>query len=117
MKRKQILEVPSQSKMKVAKTDEIMKTEQEPMTRIANSLNRHFGFKFSDKKAKSNMLKGAAREPFEIAEKQKCSMLSFSVASYLEAVIPTTIAWNSGPRTFEIESSLVMMMQENIWTL
>ena len=40
-------------------------------TQISYSLNRNFGYKLSDKKAKSNLLDSAAREPFEIFERQQ----------------------------------------------
>ena len=50
-------------------------------TKISNSLGRNFGYKLSDKKAKSNLLDSAAREPFEIIERQLCSMLFFRSAS------------------------------------
>ena len=44
------------------------------------SLAQYFAYELSDKKAKANLVKNAAREAFVIDEKQKCSMLLFSVA-------------------------------------
>ena len=73
-------------------------------TQISYSLNRNFGYKLSDKKAKSNLLDSAAREPFEIFERQQCSMLFFSVGSYLEAVFPSVLDWKNGDRNFETQN-------------
>ena len=73
-------------------------------TKISNSLSRNFGYKLSDKKAKSNLLDSAAREPFEIIERQLCSMLFFSVGSYLEAVFPTVLSWKNGKKTLETKN-------------
>ena len=58
-------------------------------SKISSSLVQHFDFEMSDQKAKANLIKGAAREALEVEEKQKCSMLIFSVGAYLETVIPT----------------------------
>ena len=63
-------------------------------TNVSSSLGRHFSYELSDKRAKANLLKGAAREVIEIKEKQKCIMLTFSVGAYLEVVIPTVIEWD-----------------------
>ena len=57
------------------------------------SLAQYFAYELSDKKAKANLLKNATREAFVIDEKQKCSMLLFSVGSYKEAVLPTVDEW------------------------
>ena len=69
----------------------------------SSSLTRHFNYELSDKKAKSNLLKGAARESFEIDEKQKCTMMTFSVGSYLKVVIPTVVDWCNGKKRFTAE--------------
>ena len=45
----------------------------------------------TDKKAKSNLIKGASRETMEIEEMQKCTMVSFSVGAYHEVVIPSVL--------------------------
>ena len=63
-------------------------------TGISNDLGRHFGYELSDKKAKSNLLKGAGRDMLEIAEKQKCVMFTFSVGAFLETVIPMVEVWS-----------------------
>ena len=51
------------------------------------SLAQYFAYELSDKKAKANLVKNAAREAFVIDEKQKCSVLLFSVGSFKETVI------------------------------
>ena len=78
-----------------------------PVTRISNSLSRNFGYKLSDKKAKSNFLKAAARESLEIDEKQKCTMFLFSVGSYMESVIPSAIQWKNGSQEFRIDDLFI----------
>ena len=60
-----------------------------------NDLNRHFNYELSDKKAKSNLLKSAAREALKVEERQKCPMFEFSVGSYLLAVNPLVIKWGN----------------------
>ena len=60
---------------------------------VTQSLERIFNYKLGDKKAKSNFLKGAAKEVLEIEEKGVCTMLNFSVGSYHETVIPTVEEW------------------------
>ena len=58
-------------------------------TNILESVGRHFNYELSDKKAKSNLVKAANREPLEFHERQGCIMIDFSTGSYLEVVIPT----------------------------
>ena len=65
---------------------------------VKQSLERCFNYKLSDKKAKSNFLKSAAKETLEIDEKGVCTMLNFSVGSYYEAVLPTVSEWVAGDR-------------------
>ena len=55
---------------------------------VTQSLERIFNYKLSDKKAKSNFLRSAAREALEIDEKEVCTMLNLSVGSYHEVIIP-----------------------------
>ena len=88
MKRKQVQEDTSIKMLKISETDEVSNSTIEPVTRVSNSLGRHFGYKLSDRKAKSNLLKGAARESLEIVQKRVCTMFLFSVGSYLEVVFP-----------------------------
>ena len=95
--------------LKIAKTEELSCSLIKPVTRISNSLGRHSGYKFSDKKAKSNLLKGAAREPFEIFQRQICTMLFFSVGSYLEAVFPSISKWKNENKNFQVENLSVNM--------
>ena len=101
MKRKKFTEEFSLKMMKMS--EEVMKNQIEPVTRISTSLSRNFGYKFSDKKAKSNLLKGAARESFEIIERQLGSILNFSAGSFLECVIPMVLKWRSGNKVLENE--------------
>ena len=70
-------------------------------TIVSTSLGRHFSYELSDKKAKSNLLKGAARDLLKIAEKQKCTMFTSSVGSYLEVVIPTVVEWDKCNKTIQ----------------
>ena len=90
--------------IKIAKTAEVMNKEIEPMTRIANSLSRNFSYKLSDKKAKSSLLKGAAKEALEIAERIKCTVLFFSTGSFIEVVVPTILDWKNGQQIFQVEN-------------
>ena len=69
------------------------------------SLAQYFAYELSDKKAKANLVKNAAREAFVIDEKQKCSVLLFSVGSFKETVIPTVNVWkNSIKEKIQIEN-------------
>ena len=105
MKRKISPDDSNHKMMKMSKTEEERMTlVQQPTTRISNSLTRNFAYKLSDKKAKSNLLKGAAKEAFEIAHRQLCIMLFFSVGSFFEAVIPTIVEWKNRSKCFEIEN-------------
>ena len=65
---------------------------------VKQSLERHFSYVLSDKKAKSNLIQGASRDPLGIDEKDGCTMITFSTGSYLEAVIPTVSGWVSSVR-------------------
>ena len=60
-----------------------------------DALQQHFSYELSDKKAKSNLVKGAAREALAIYERQKCTVLQFSVGSYLKTVIPMVCEWSN----------------------
>ena len=81
-------------------------------TIVSTSLGRHFSYELSDKKAKSNLLKGAARDVLEIAEKQKCTMFTSSVIiSYLEVVIPTVVEWDKCNKTIQT-GDLQIMIEE-----
>ena len=100
--------------MKIAKTDEVVRKEIEPVTRISNSLGRKFGYKLSDKKAKTNLLKGAAREALEVIKRQLCIMMFFSTGSFLEVVIPAILEWQNSKRVIESDSSFKMV---NTWIL
>ena len=60
---------------------------------VSDSLSQHFGYELSDKKAKSNFLKGANREALEIQERQKCVMIDLSTGAYLELTVPAVDEW------------------------
>ena len=64
-------------------------------TNILEAVGRNFNYELSDKKAKSNLVKGANREPMEFHERQGCIMIDFSTGSYLEIVIPTIKEWEN----------------------
>ena len=67
-------------------------------TRISNSLSRNFAYTLSDKKATTNLLKAAAREPLETLEKQKCMVYDLSVGAYMKVVFPLLNDWNNNKR-------------------
>ena len=58
------------------------------MTRVRNSLTRHFSYKLTDKKATANFIKSASKEPLEIDQKQKCTIFTFSIGAYVKCVFP-----------------------------
>ena len=60
---------------------------------VSKSLEKHFDYEMTDKKAKSNLVKGASREVLEIEEMQKCTMLIFSVGAYYKVIIPSVDEW------------------------
>ena len=70
---------------------------------VSTAFARHFNYEFSDKRAKSNLLKAAARDAFEILERKTCTMLQFNVGSYLEMVLPTVGVWKNGERKITIQ--------------
>ena len=106
MKRQLCFEDTLNKKIKMAQVPEIDFEFNRSITvasgdDVTQSLERHFNYKLSDKKAKSNFLKSAARETFEIEEKGICTMLSFSVGAYYEVVLPTVAKWVAGDRTLD----------------
>ena len=72
-------------------------------TRVRNSLTRNFSYNLTDKKATTNFLKAASREPIEIDEKQRCIVLTFSIGAYAKCVLPVLKYWEGekNPFTFE----------------
>lgn len=56
-----------------------------------------------DKKAKSNLIKGASREAFETEEMQKCTMMIFSVGAYHEIIIPNVADWRIGSKFLNVD--------------
>ena len=65
---------------------------------VSNSLEKHFNYEMSDKKAKSNLIKGASREILEVEEMQKCTVMIFSVGAYHELIIPSVAEWRVGSK-------------------
>ena len=106
MKRKFSIEEESNKPTKMTKL--VIEEEGETSMIVASggnmsaSLARHFNYELSDKKAKSNLLKGAAREMIELDEKQKCTMFSFSVGSFLLTAIPSVLEWQNDKKVIEI---------------
>ena len=62
---------------------------------VSGSLCKHFAYELTDKKAKSNLIKSANREPIEVEEMQKCIMINLSTGAYLEIVIPAVAEWGN----------------------
>ena len=112
MKRK-LLSVENQ---KITKTAKIMEIEMEPnnslmitnVSNVTSSLTQHFNFEMTDLKAKSNLIKGASREALKVEEKQKCSMLIFSVGAYLSTVIPAVGKWANASVNEEIDDNVMI---------
>ena len=100
--------------LKVSRTDCAMNL-LEPLTKVSSSLGRNFGYKLSDKKAKSNLLKGAARESLEIFDNKTCVMLFFNVGSYLEVVFPSVLKYDDGGKhidtlvTFKVNGQKIVV--------
>ena len=67
-----------------------------PTTKICNSLSRNFAYTLSDKKATTNLLKAAEREPIDVEEKQKCILYNLSVGAYVEIIVPFLKELNAG---------------------
>ena len=98
MKRKSVFEENYQNRIKMTRMAEIDSDSNKSIVvatgeDVKQSLERFFNYSLSDKKAKSNFLKSAAKESLEVDEKGVCTMLSFSVGSYYEAVIPIVTEW------------------------
>ena len=72
-------------------------------TVMSTALERHFGYELSDKKAKSNLLKGAGRDVLEIEDKKTCMMFTFSVGAFHEIVIPTVGDWGQAKAAIKID--------------
>ena len=103
MKRKQCLKEALNKRIKMAQVPEIDFEYNRSIIvatgdDVCESLERHFNYKLSDKKAKANFLKSAARDSLEIEEKGVCTMLNFSVGAYYEVVLPTVAKWVAGDR-------------------
>ena len=70
---------------------------------VKKSLEKHFNYEMSDKKAKSNLIKGASREAIETEEMQKCTMINLSVGAYHEVVISSFGDWKIGTKIINTE--------------
>ena len=73
-------------------------------TKVRNSLLRNFSYKLTDKKATSNFLKSASKEPLEVDPKQKCTIMSFSVGAYIKCVFPFMRQWEGCSKQLVTES-------------
>ena len=60
-----------------------------------SDIKRSFEYNLSDKTAKSKILKGAKREPFEIVSNDSSSNLDFSIGAWNQVVQPAVKYWNS----------------------
>ena len=65
------------------------------LSKISSSLTRNFSYKLSDKKATTNLVKAASKEPIQLDEKQKCTLLLLSVGSYVKTVFPLLNEWKT----------------------
>ena len=70
---------------------------------VSTSLEKHFNYEMTDKKAKTNLIKGASRETMEIEEMQKCTLIVLSVGAYHEVVIPYVLEWKVGTKVLNTE--------------
>ena len=113
MKRSHSLEEDSNRKLKMSRLEVAMEGDNSMFVASGSisstALGRHFAYELSDKKAKSNLLKGAARDVLEIAEKQKCTMFTFSVGAFLEAVIPTVEEWGNCSLQIQIDNLKIVI--------
>ena len=58
-------------------------------------LKRTFGYRLTDKKTKSNLLKGAVRAPFTKEQNQLSVNLDFYAGSYKNVVMPIIKQWDN----------------------
>ena len=93
------LEIVKMSRLEI--TDDVDRSMA--VSEIPGALARHFSYELSDKKAKSNLLKAAARDILVIVERQLCTMMTFNVGSYLKIVIPIVLKWQSGVQDFKVQ--------------
>ena len=64
-------------------------------TKLKNSLTRNFPRRLTDKKATSNFLKSASKDPLQIDQKQKCIMFNLSIGAYAKCLLPLMKHWES----------------------
>ena len=57
--------------------------------------SRKFSYKLNEKTAKSKMIKGAKRLPFEIEENSSSMNLIFNLGAWSEVVLPSLMYWNN----------------------
>ena len=69
-------------------------SEKKNISNDVTEIKRLFGYKLTDKKAKSNLIKGAGRKLFEKEFRQKSINLVFCTGSYKTAVMPIIGQWN-----------------------
>ena len=100
MKRKivSIEEFEENKKMKMIESEHVTVVEKmhiSDMTPAASGNLRRLNFKLTEKTAKSNLIKAANRNYFEIELKQKSTNLRFSAGAYLHTVMPVIENWKS----------------------
>ena len=78
--------------------------------------NRQFKYNLNDTKAKSKLLKGAKRIPFELVKNNGSLNLLFNVGSWNHVVLPSIRYWNEikGDKTCKIGSSTVRISSVNV---
>ena len=77
---------------------------------------RQFKYNLNDAKAKSKLLKGAKRIPFELVKNNGSLNLLFNVGSWNNVVLPSIRYWNEikGDKTCRIGSSTVRISSVNV---
>ena len=79
------------------------------LSKISNSLTRNFSYKLSDKNATTNFMKAASKEPIQLDEKQKCSILLSNVGSYVKTVFPLLNEWKT-LKTISLETAEIQVI-------
>ena len=70
------------------------------MSKLKHSLARNFAYTLTDKKATSNFLKSASKDPLEVDVKQRCIVFTFSVGAYARCVLPQLKRWETDRTNF-----------------
>ena len=64
--------------------------------------DRTFGYKLDEKTAKSKLLKGTKKVPFEVTEKQNCSNIDFNPGAFKSTVEPLINLWENCSKNGEL---------------